>query len=398
MTTQQVADSRLDRWRRAATVVRPAAWAMLFVVLAGWLIHLLWHWREAAVIAVFGFVLLAVAPMFILGRYRLSAEFSLSEARVVVGQPATGSLAVLNRATRGAPPSTVHLPVGSSRADFDLPRLAPGAQHDELFTIPTTRRTILDVGPVETVRADPFGLLERRQRLTGIHPLYVHPVTVPVEGSAAGLIRDLEGQTTRYITDSDMSFHALRDYVPGDDRRYIHWRHSARTGDLMVRQFEQTRRSHLLIVLSTRSSDYADDDQFERAVSVAGSIGVQVLRDGQTLTAVTSGETISTVTPHRFLDALSGIDAGSDARTVSERVRRLRGDAQRVSVAIIITGSTAEAREVRRAHRFLPPDVRPILVRVDERSPTSIRRMGPIDVLSVARLDELSLSFSRLAR
>lgn len=390
--------SLIDRLRRSVAVVRPAAWAMLVVVVAAWVAHLTWQWREAAIIAVFGACLLAAAPVFIAGRYRLSAEFALSEVRVVVGQPATGSLVVTNRGTRSAPPSTVHLPVGESRADFDLPRLAAQAEHDELFTIPTTRRTVLDVGPVETVRADPFGLVERRQRLTDARELYVHPLTVAVEGSAAGLVRDLEGQTTRFLTDSDMSFHALRDYVPGDDRRYIHWRHSARTGDLMVRQFEQTRRSHLLILLSTRAGDYADEDQFELAVSIAGSLGVQVLRDGQSLTAVTSGQPLATVTPYRFLDALSGVEPDLDIRPVSEAVRRLRGEAQTVSVAVIITGSTAGAREIRRAHRFLPPDVRPICVRADERTSTSVRRLGPIDVLSVARLDELSSSFRSLAR
>lgn len=387
-----------DRLRRSVSIVRPAGWAMLAVVVAAWTAQVLWHWREAAIVAVFAACLLAVSPVFVLGRYRLSAAFALSEARVVAGQPATGRLVVTNQATRHAPPSTIHLPVGASRADFDLPRLTARGEHDELFTIPTTRRAVLDVGPVETVRADPFGLLERRQRLTGVRELYVHPVTVAVDGSAAGLVRDLEGQTTRFLSDSDMSFHALRDYVPGDDRRYIHWRHSARTGDLMVRQFEQTRRSHLLILLSTREQDYADADQFELAVSIAGSLGVQVLRDGQSLTARISDRVVPTPSAHRFLDGLSGIDRDPDVPTVSEAVRRHRGDAQTVSVAVIITGSTAEAREIRRAHRFLPPDVRPIGVRVDERSPTSVRRLGPIEVLSVARLDELTTSFASLTR
>ena len=71
----------------------------------------------------------------------------------------------------------------------------------------------------------------------------MHPLLVSLAGASSGLLRDLEGQATRDLSDSDLSFHALRDYVAGDDRRYIHWRTTARRGSLMVKQFEDTRRT-----------------------------------------------------------------------------------------------------------------------------------------------------------
>ena len=114
------------------------------------------------------------------------------------------------------------------------------------------------VGPVRSVRGDPLSLLRRELVWTDATELFVHPRTVPLQGSAAGFIRDLEGQVSRSLTNSDVAFHALRGYVPGDDRRYVHWRTSARTGTLMVRQFEETRRSHLLVALSTAAGDYTD--------------------------------------------------------------------------------------------------------------------------------------------
>ena len=83
-------------------------------------------------------------------------------------------------------------------------------------------------------------------------------------------MRDLEGRTVPKVSDNDVSFHALRGYVAGDDRRHIHWKSSAKTGTLMVRQFEETRRSHLLTMVSSRLEDYASDEQFELAISVAG--------------------------------------------------------------------------------------------------------------------------------
>ena len=62
-------------------------------------------------------------------------------------------------------------------------------------------------------------------------------------------------------TASDLSFHTLREYVPGDDRRFIHWKSSARNGTLQVREFVQTHRSLVAVVLSGSRADYhwADD-------------------------------------------------------------------------------------------------------------------------------------------
>ena len=52
---------------------------------------------------------------------------------------------------------------------------------------------------------------------------------------------------------------------PGDERRYIHWKSTAKTGRYMVRQFEETRRSHLVVALSLAATDYATDEEFELA-------------------------------------------------------------------------------------------------------------------------------------
>ena len=78
---------------------------------------------------------------------------------------------------------------------------------------------------------------------------------------------------TTDLSSADVSFHALRDYVPGDDRRHIHWKTTARTNKLMVRQFEETRRAHLAISLSINTEEYASEDEFELAISAAASIG-----------------------------------------------------------------------------------------------------------------------------
>ena len=126
------------------------------------------------------------------------------------------------------------------------------AEREELFQVPTHRRAVIIAGPARSVRGDQLGLLRRSVEWSEPVELFVHPKTVRLHATAAGLVRDLEGQVSNRITNNDLAFHALRPYVPGDDRRYVHWRTSARIGQLMVRQFQETRRSQIVLALTTR--------------------------------------------------------------------------------------------------------------------------------------------------
>ena len=110
-----------------------------------------------------------------------------------------------------------------------------------------------------TVHGDPLGLVRRTVAWTERTELFVHPLTVSLESLGAGLLRDLEGTVTPDLSMSDLAFHALREYQPGDDRRYIHWRSSAKHDRLLVRQFLDTRRSHLAVVVDTSPEVYARD-------------------------------------------------------------------------------------------------------------------------------------------
>ncbi|HWI42267.1 MAG TPA: DUF58 domain-containing protein [Nocardioides sp.] len=268
--------------------VTAGGWAVAVLAVVLLLAAPLLHWRELLVAGLFLAFVALIAVLFVVGRQPLVARLDLTRDRVIVGERANGYLAVSNPTSRRSRPLMVEFPVGAGRAAFELPALAPGAEHEELFAIPTAHRAVLDVGPVTAVRSDPLALLRRERHLSRVDMLYVHPRTLRVEGSAAGLVRDLEGRTVPKISDNDVSFHALRNYVAGDDRRHIHWKSTAKTGTLMVRQFEETRRSHLLTVVSSRLEDYGNDDEFELAISVAGSLGTQALADGQQLSAAAS--------------------------------------------------------------------------------------------------------------
>ncbi|WP_300681814.1 DUF58 domain-containing protein [Nocardioides sp.] len=384
-------------WRRATAVVSVAAWVLAAAAVIALVVGVRTGWAELVIGALFGFALLLVGVPFVVGAHQLSSTLDLARDRVVVGERAHGALILTNASGRRLLPSIVDLPVGAGRASFELPSLGTGAEHEELFAIPTARRAVLTVGPVTSVRADPLSLLRREQDLTGAELLYVHPRTVRVESSAAGLIRDLEGNSVKKLTESDVAFHALRDYVPGDDRRHIHWKTSARSGRLMVRQFEETRRSHLLVMLSTRVEDYASDDELELAISVAGSLGVRVLSEGQTLSTVTSARALRARSTRQFLDRLSGVEFTPGAGPLSTVARTLASEHGSASVGVLFGGSLTELAEFRRARRYLSSEMRVIAFRCVLGAEPVVKTMGDLTVVSVPHLDELSPLVRRAA-
>lgn len=379
----------LRRSARPLQIGSTLGWIVAAAGVVAALLAFVFGWNEMLAISIICLVVLVAAVPFVLrsATYRVTLE--LASARVQVGEPAVGRLIVHNAATRRAPGTRVQLPVGHARPEFPIPRLAPGDEHDELFTIPTQRRAVLTLGPVTSVRSDPLDLLRRRVTWTEPSELFVHPRVLPLDGDTTGILRDLEGLPTRDLADDDVSFHALREYVPGDDLRYVHWRSTARVGSLMIRQFEQTRRSHMVIALSTRSDEYVGDEEFELAVSVAGSIGLSALRSGKTVTYLSPRRTLALRSSNQFLDALSGVDTGDTDEGVAGLGRSVGTAAVGASVVMFVTGSGAPALDVRAASLRIPVGARALCVRAAVGEQLARRMLGDVVMVSVPELDAL---------
>ncbi|GAB3623674.1 DUF58 domain-containing protein [Mariniluteicoccus endophyticus] len=362
--------------RYAGLPLTGAGTALVLGVLVCGLLGLVLGWVEALVAAVAGLVIGLCAIPFVVGRRQLRADLSVGNRRVVVGEPANGELTITNAGKRiGA--TRMDLPVGPDTATFELPSLGPGATHRELFALPTMRRARLVVGPARSVRADPFGVLSREHTWTGTADVYVHPRTTPIPSSGAGFVRDLEGRVTDTVSNSDVSFHALRDYVSGDDRRYVHWRSTAHAGSLMVRQFEETRRSYVAVALDVEHRSWDTDEQFERGVEVAASLAVQALRDENEVIVLAGEQRLPATSPQRALDGFSGIARGElpggDVGPLARRVDRL---APGVSVVVVVTGSGVREDELRQACATFGPDVRVLAIRVARG--TQVRTVGTV--------------------
>ena len=146
-------------------------------------------------------------------------------------------------------------------------------------------RAVLPIGPLSIRKGDPFGLIRHEKKLVDQINVFIHPQTVLLSTLNAGIPRDLEGQPSGEIVDDDLDFYGLREYEPGDDVRNVHWLSSAKTGSLMIRQYEATRRTDTALTISVNPDDYIDSQEFELAVSVHTSIGVQCLQQNRPVTA-----------------------------------------------------------------------------------------------------------------
>ncbi|MBD3784007.1 MAG: DUF58 domain-containing protein [Micrococcales bacterium] len=383
----------LDLLRERSVVTRTGWGAAVVGVLAtglGWALA----WEEARIIGLGLLVLLLLSVLMALGGSRVDLDLSVHPVRVRPGGVADGSLLVTNGRSRRVSPADLEVPVGEHVEAFRMSSLGPGVRVDYPFPIHTTRRGVVVVGPVTTVIGDPFGLARRALNASRTVELFVHPETVALPSLDAGLVRDLEGRPTADPSVSDLDFHTLRQYVPGDDRRHIHWQSSARVSAaagstmLMMKGYTDTRRSHLGVLLDARPDEYADDDAFETAVTAAASVAVRALRDDMDVTVVAGAHAVDRVGVARTLDGFARVEP--DDTDLPALAARLTGLAPGTSIAVVVTGPDTSVPEVQRASNHLGPHVRVLVVRVapGERSTTS--SVAGLTFLTMGALSDLS--------
>ena len=368
--------------------ISPLGWAVLALGLAGWVVGAAMGWAEWLMIGAASLALLACCLLLAVGRAQVRIHTTVDPVRVTVGDPATGRIEVTNGSRRGMLPLLVELPVGVSAARFTLPTLGAGKAHEELFVVPTSRRGVIPIGPATTVQGDPLGLVRRTLRWTEVTELFVHPRTISLESIGAGLLRDLEGETTQDLSMSDLAFHALREYQPGDDRRYIHWRSSAKAGRLLVRQFLDTRRSHLTMVVDADPKAYSGgEDDVETGICAAASLAVRAIMDEQDTTVVCRREKASRTTGSLTLDALARVELGPDD------LFGLTGEAFSLapdtSIAFLITGSRRPFIEVQRALAQFETEVHKVVLTVDARERVGVKHVAGLTLLNISELDDL---------
>jgi len=372
-------------------VITPVGWLVLLFSVVSIMLSAIFGWQEFTYLGTVLLASVALSTIFLFGRASYGVLVELNPRRVVVGDRAMGRMLVTNVGARPLSPTRMELPVGKGVAEFQLPAMKPKEEHEELFAVPTNKRAVIVAGPAESVRGDQLGLLRRALKWADAVDLFVHPRTVRLLPTAAGLVRDLEGQVSKTITNNDIAFHALRPYVPGDDRRYVHWRTSARIGQLMVRQFNETRRSQLTMIHTSRNDLYASEDEFELALSVTASIAAQVIRDGVQMNVVSETGVWRTQSVTSMLDSSCRIDpVGKLFPTVREFARERTKRLPAPSVVMMIGGSRMTTAEYRSVESLFGQDTSQVAFHVELGAQPKIASVAGLTVITIGNLDDLS--------
>lgn len=373
---------------RALAPISSLGWTLLAAGFASWVVAAALDWVEFSYLAIACLLLVAMCGVIGLGRVALSVDLEVEPTRVVAGKSAVGRAVVRNKAARRSLPSQLELPVGEDTLRFGMPSLATGAEHEEVFVIPTTRRGVVPIGPAMSVKGDPLGVIRRELHWTQQLELVVHPITIPLQAAGTGLLRDLEGKQTNEMSNSDLAFHALREYEPGDDLRHVHWRSTAKTGKVVVRQYLDTRRLHLTLAVDSRASSYASEADFETALSAAGSLALASVHSEQETTVLAGEHATAMGSGRQLLDVLARAELGTTSlQVLATRAARI---APGTSVVVLVTGPSTGFTEMRRALAQLPFEARKFCLVVDPSQQVGLSAVRELTVLTMPALADLA--------
>ena len=269
-------------------------------------------------------------------RYRLAHSREVVPPRTPVGQLAEVRLHIKNLS---AWPTTVLLLEDKlsytlgGRPRFVLDRVEPGGAREVTYAIRSDVRGRYALGPLSVRVADPFGLCELTRAFTAADEMIVTPVVTKLPEIGLGGEWTGGGETrSRSVASAGEDDASTREYRYGDDLRKVHWRSTARTGELMVRREEQPWQSRSTLVLDTRDVAHAGDgpgSSFEWAVSAAASIGIHLAQAGHSLRFVTEAgidmATAGSSTERLLLETLAVVQPSKH--------QNLRGATSRLSSA-----------------------------------------------------------------
>ena len=270
---------------------------------------------------------------------RLVIDREIQPPRVPKGSPAIAFLTFANRGRRTVPVAVATQPFGGHRVRTVIPKLRGGERGTRAYRLPTTRRGIFDVEPVEITRRDSFELFRFSRKHARTERIWVYPRVLGFRTLPTGQTRHLEGPSSDTSPQGNITFHRLREYAAGDDLRLVHWRSSARAGKLLVKHNVDTSQPYSVVLFDQRPSLYTEES-FEQAVDVVASVLVASavnkapveLRttDG----TVIGGPRVREVTP--LIDHMTGVQASPDGSLQRQllTLRRMRGGTS----LVVVTG------------------------------------------------------------
>jgi len=288
------------------------------------------------------------------GQYRLATSRTVSPPRVPAGHTATVTLRLENvsRVPTGLlmAEDTVPYALGS-RPRYVLDKIERGGVRELTYPLRSDLRGKFEIGPLQLRVADSFGLVELTRSLSGRTMFVVTPRVVPLARTVISRSWAGEGDGRARLTSTAGEDDVIpRAYRDGDEFRRVHWRSTARYGELMVRREEQRWRNRATVFLDSRSVAHAGSgatSSFEMAVSAAASLGVHIAQEGLTGQFISDSVVIRSAPffEDRSLDALAVIRP-SAKRSLTQSLKELRASGGGVIIAVMGKLSVTEAQQL----------------------------------------------------
>lgn len=287
-------------------------------------------------------------------RYRLALVRSVSPQVVPAGRTAAVRLQLTNE---GRTPAGVllledQIPyVLGTKPRFLLDGIRHGWQHELTYQVRSDLRGRFPIGPMTVRVSDPFGLVELGHSFHTVTAMTVTPRTValspiPLAGAWSG---SGDNRPRAFATGSSEDV-TIRDYRRGDDLRRVHWRTSARLGELMVRREEQPWQSRVTVILDDRARAHRGRgvaSSLETAVHAAASIVTHLDQRGYTVRLVTASEVEGSAPWHahgpgqdcaQLLETLAVVGASDQAQITTSWL----GDHNQGDLVVAVLGDLSD--------------------------------------------------------
>jgi uncharacterized protein (DUF58 family) len=292
-------DTDLSHYRNE-TLIKRRPWYVLAALLL--LISVLAHQPLAFLAALFALVVGIVPEIWYRRALRhLAIHQQVNQPRAFFGETITLSLSVENQKLLPLPwvevedeiPAALPLLTGRASPSYKPSRMIlmntislwSFQRVTRRYRIRCAARGVHTFGPTLVRSGDPFGWLVREDAVPASEQVMVYPLIAPIEAFGLPSRHPFgERATPRRLLEDPLRFAGVREYVLGDDPRRIHWKATARAGELRSKLYEPSSQYRLLMLLDINSYPVAwlglDPEIQELTISVAASLACWALDEG----------------------------------------------------------------------------------------------------------------------
>jgi uncharacterized protein (DUF58 family) len=367
-----------------------AAVAAVALVLGGW-----WHYAGLAGIGAALAALILVDLLAVAGPGPLRVRRVVKPLQVSRHGRCTGRLTIDHSGRRLPFVVDGAEPAGELSVPIPATWLRSGQPVEVGYDVPTASRGLRVIGPTRLRRLGPTGLAARAEPVGGTVAVRVVPRVLPVRGVPPGARRGHISGDER-VARGGTDLVALREYLPGDDLRRLHWATSARTGTLMVRDDADPSQAQLTVLLDDRAASYGADPEFseapefEDAVDVAAALTASASAAGHPVRLRTLTGRVDVV--HTGASAGTGraapelLAALADVALVPAEQPTPGGASYDLDIVAIISGPAADQAElVVEAGRAVVG----VVLAVDPRPDATVLASGAVVILRGGRAEDL---------